>query len=670
MMKKLLLADDSITIQKVVGIIFSTEEYQLEMTDDGDSAFKKALEDIPDLVIADISMPGKDGFELCRAIKSEPSLSNTSVLLLPGAFDHFDEIKAGEVCADGWLTKPFESQALLDKVSQLLAAEPVRMAGVAAGDLESSPEEGQEELVKGGENSSINGAVLGFEDVADLQSPTEEIEDESPDDIWDAVSFAEEDLQKQSETASTDTTDEISFAADVIDPSAVADVDVEPATDEQVLSAFTAEADEVDPPVAGSDNDFVAEAAETSGAEELQAEPFAAVDLAEEEMVPEITDQVEAVADIVAQAPREEAEVVDFSSFSEAEDESLADVTEEAAYFVPAVEDDEPLELLDELDEGSGGISEESDLSVAAEEDNPLELMGSDLAEQSAEVNLAGEESSGSFVAEADDEEFIMELQEEEELTDLEPVTEEITAPEASDVPFGETVNGASSAADEILDLSEDDVVEFEPLGESLEETAVADEVEPFVVEEPEAEFEPVDEAADLVEEKTELVEEETELVEEETELVEEETELVEEETELVEEEAELGEEEAELGEEEAELGEEDLEPLSTVVEDDNFYFDATAEDDTDVAAATAGAVGLAAAGFGSTAVAESATAQVEQQLRELSEDELKEVVSKVAGPMIEKMAGEMLEKVAWEVVPDLAEAMISEEIRKIKEGA
>ncbi len=621
MMKKLLLADDSITIQKVVGIIFSTEEYQLEMTDDGDSAFKKALEDIPDLVIADISMPGKDGFELCRAIKSEPSLSNTSVLLLPGAFDHFDEIKAGEVCADGWLTKPFESQALLDKVSQLLAAEPVRMAGVAAGDLESSPEEGQEELVKGGENSSINEAVLGFEDVDDLQSPTEEIEDESPDDIWDAVSFAEEDLQKQSETASTDTTDEISFAADVIDPSAVDDVDVEPATDEQVLSAFTAEADEVDPPVAGSDNDFVAEAAETGGAEELQAEPFAAADLAEEEMVPEINDQVEPVADIVAQAPIEEAGVVDFSSFSEAEDESSADVTEEAAYFVPAVEDDEPLELLDELDEGSVGISEESDHSVAAEEDNPLELMESDLAEQSAEVNLADEES-GSFVAEADDEEFIMELQEEEELTDLEPVMEEITAPEVSEVPFGETVNGDSSAAaDEILDLSEDDVVEFEPLGESIEETAVADEIELFVVEEPEAEFAPVDEETDLVEEETELVEE-------------------------------------------------NIESLSAVVEDDNFYFDATAEDDTDVAAATAGAVGLAAAGFGNAEVEDSATAQVEQQLRELSEEELKEVVSKVAGPMIEKMAGEMLEKVAWEVVPDLAEAMISEEIRKIKEGA
>ena len=51
-------------------------------------------------------------------------------------------------------------------------------------------------------------------------------------------------------------------------------------------------------------------------------------------------------------------------------------------------------------------------------------------------------------------------------------------------------------------------------------------------------------------------------------------------------------------------------------------------------------------------------------------EDELKEVVARVAGPTIEKLAGEMLEKIVWEVVPDLAEAMIREEIRKIRQGA
>ncbi|MCK5825794.1 MAG: response regulator, partial [Desulfuromusa sp.] len=162
MMKKLLLADDSITIQKVVGIILSTEGYQLEITDDGDRAFTKALEEVPDLVIADISMPGKDGFELCRAIKSEPTLANTSVLLLPGVFDHFDETKAGDVCADGWLTKPFESQALLDKVAQLLEAEPVQIAGTAVPEDEELSLETPVEATEVDIDTTVSEEILGL----------------------------------------------------------------------------------------------------------------------------------------------------------------------------------------------------------------------------------------------------------------------------------------------------------------------------------------------------------------------------------------------------------------------------------------------------------------------------------------------------------------------------
>ncbi len=653
MMKKLLLADDSITIQKVVGIIFSTEEYQLEMTDDGDSAFTKALEEIPDLVIADISMPGKDGFELCRAIKSEPSLSNTSVLLLPGAFDHFDEAKAGEVCADGWLTKPFESQALLDKVSQLLEAEPVRMAGVAVADTIDAPVEDTVEAAGIDEDQPVNEEVLGFNEVDDLAAPTDEADEDSPDDIWDAVSFAEEDLQEPSSAATLDSAEQVSFAADVIDPSGADDIAIEPATDEEVISAFAAEDDEMDLPVDEVETDLVEEASAASGVEEFQAEPFAGVDLIEEETVTELGDEVEPVSDIVSQPPAEVAEPVDFSAYSEAEDDfqqSTTDVTEEAAYFVPDLENDEPLELLDELDEGSAVAAEESDyLAATTAEDEPLELMADELVEPNAEVDFTTEESN-SFVAEADDEEAIMELQEEDESAELEPMLQDPIATEDSDVPFTATIDDNTSADDEILDLSEDDIIESEPL-EELEEAA-AENIEPFVMEEMATESESVEEEVDLVEGEADLVEGEADLVEEEIELLEEEAAPVEEVADLA----------------------EDLEPLVTVTEDEDFYFDASEEDDSDVTAVTAGAVGLAAGvaavHLGTAEAEDSATVQVEQQLRELSDEELKEVVTNVAGPMIEKLAGEMLEKIAWEVVPDLAEAMISEEIRKIKESA
>lgn len=121
MNKKLLLADDSVTIQKVIQITFAHEDYDLTVTDNGDAAFDKARELKPDLVLADVYMPGKNGYELCSALKQDPALQGTPVLLLTGSFEPFDEDKARAVKADAWLEKPFESQTLLDKVAELLA---------------------------------------------------------------------------------------------------------------------------------------------------------------------------------------------------------------------------------------------------------------------------------------------------------------------------------------------------------------------------------------------------------------------------------------------------------------------------------------------------------------------------------------------------------------------
>ena len=122
MPKTLLLADDSVTIQKVVGISFASEDIRLVTVDNGTAAVAKAKEVKPDIVLADVVMPGLSGYEVCRQIKADPNLRHVPVLLLTGTFEAFDEAKAREVGSDGHITKPFEAQALVDLVNARLAA--------------------------------------------------------------------------------------------------------------------------------------------------------------------------------------------------------------------------------------------------------------------------------------------------------------------------------------------------------------------------------------------------------------------------------------------------------------------------------------------------------------------------------------------------------------------
>jgi CheY-like chemotaxis protein len=124
MPKTLLLADDSVVIQKLVGLSFANEDVELVTVDNGDDAVTRAQELNPDLVLADVVMPGKSGYEVCEAIKKDPKLSGTPVLLLTGTFEAFDEVRAQTAGADGQITKPFEAQALVDRVNEILTRAP------------------------------------------------------------------------------------------------------------------------------------------------------------------------------------------------------------------------------------------------------------------------------------------------------------------------------------------------------------------------------------------------------------------------------------------------------------------------------------------------------------------------------------------------------------------
>ena len=89
--KKILLADDSITIQKVIELTFSDEDFEVVTVGNGRLAVDRVAEVRPDVVLCDIIMPEKDGYEVCDYIKKNPSLSHIPVLLLTGAFEPFDQ---------------------------------------------------------------------------------------------------------------------------------------------------------------------------------------------------------------------------------------------------------------------------------------------------------------------------------------------------------------------------------------------------------------------------------------------------------------------------------------------------------------------------------------------------------------------------------------------------
>lgn len=135
MPKTVLLADDSLTIQRVVTLTFANEDVTITSVSDGDQAVESISRKRPDLVLADIAMPGRSGYQVAEFVRSRPELSTLPVLLLAGAFDHIDEAHVRTVGADGVLTKPFEPKALIGHVKQLLAMgrpEPIAHVAPAA----------------------------------------------------------------------------------------------------------------------------------------------------------------------------------------------------------------------------------------------------------------------------------------------------------------------------------------------------------------------------------------------------------------------------------------------------------------------------------------------------------------------------------------------------------
>jgi CheY-like chemotaxis protein len=128
----LLLADDSVTIQRVIELTFADEDITVVAVSDGDQAIARLQASPPDIVLADVGMPGKSGYEVAQFIKQSPQLAHIPVVLLTGAFEPVDQARAAEAGCDGVLAKPFEPQLVIGRVKELLAFAPGRPASAPA----------------------------------------------------------------------------------------------------------------------------------------------------------------------------------------------------------------------------------------------------------------------------------------------------------------------------------------------------------------------------------------------------------------------------------------------------------------------------------------------------------------------------------------------------------
>ena len=138
---KLLLADDSPTIRKVVELTFADEGIEVTTAADAGSAMEEFVRTPPDIVLVDINLPGTSGYQICEMIKQDEATARIPVLLLVGSFEPFDQDEAERVSADGFLLKPFKSiRELVTRVKELLSQPEVENAEIPGTDIDAMRE--------------------------------------------------------------------------------------------------------------------------------------------------------------------------------------------------------------------------------------------------------------------------------------------------------------------------------------------------------------------------------------------------------------------------------------------------------------------------------------------------------------------------------------------------
>ena len=119
-MKKILVVDDDLTLRKVLQNSLERKGYQVISVGSATEALIKFSQDIPDIIVSDVSMPEMDGFEFCRQLRSQPSGKLIPFIFLSAKNELDDRIQGRTIGADSYLTKPFEMKELLANIEALI----------------------------------------------------------------------------------------------------------------------------------------------------------------------------------------------------------------------------------------------------------------------------------------------------------------------------------------------------------------------------------------------------------------------------------------------------------------------------------------------------------------------------------------------------------------------
>jgi CheY-like chemotaxis protein len=189
-----LVADDSPTIQKIAAGILKNEGFEVETVSNGVAAIKRLVAIHPILVLADVSMPGRDGYEVCEFVKKSPDLSHVPVLLVASDMEPYDSARGMEVGADGIIMKPFEPHDLISNVRKCVERYEAQVAARVEPLAPSATPEPQPELASTsealGETVIFEPGVSTATEATDFSESTPlEMPATSPDSTVEAFGF-------------------------------------------------------------------------------------------------------------------------------------------------------------------------------------------------------------------------------------------------------------------------------------------------------------------------------------------------------------------------------------------------------------------------------------------------------------------------------------------------